>query len=126
MKIGDKISWQRTFTEEDIKTFARLSGDQGEHHLIPDEQGRLMAHGLLTATLPTKIGGDLNLIAQEMTFQFHRPVFANDTVNCEVTLDELTPGEKFTRLVSRWVCRNQHGKEVMTGQGRGVIKNREE
>ena len=54
MKIGDKISWQRTFTEEDIKTFARLSGDQGEHHLIPDEQGRLMAHGLLTATLPTK------------------------------------------------------------------------
>ena len=126
MKIGDKISWQRTFTEEDINTFARLSGDQGEHHLNPDEQGRLMAHGLLTATLPTKIGGDLNLIAQEMTFQFHRPVFANDTITCEVTLDELTPGEKFTKLVSRWVCQNQYGKEVMTGQGRGVIKNRDE
>lgn len=123
MQIGDVISWQRTFSEEDIRMFARLSGDEGEHHLAPDEQGRLMAHGLLTATLPTKIGGDLNFIAREMTFQFHRPVFASDTVHCEVTLDELEPGEKFTRVASRWVCRNQHGKEVMTGQARGVIRN---
>ena len=37
-----------------------------------------MAHGLFTATLPTKIGGDLNFIARELTFQFHRPVFAGD------------------------------------------------
>lgn len=60
MQVGDVISWQRTFTEEDINLFARLSGDEGEHHLVPDEKGRLMAHGLLTATLPTKIGGDIN------------------------------------------------------------------
>ena len=73
--------------------------------------------------LPTKIGGDLNFIAQEMTFQFHRPVFAGDTVHCEVTLDELELGEKVTRVASTWVCRNQHGKEVMTGQARGVIRN---
>ena len=47
-----------------------------------------MVHGLLTATLPTKIGGDLNLIANEMIFRFHRPVFAGDTIRCEVTLTE--------------------------------------
>lgn len=65
MQIGDVISWQRTFTDEDIRLFAKLSGDEGEHHLVADEHGRLMAHGLLTATLPTKIGGDLNFIARE-------------------------------------------------------------
>lgn len=123
MKIGDVVSWQRTFTEEDIRAFAKLSGDEGEHHLRPDEQGRLMAHGLLTATLPTKVGGDLNYIAREMTFEFHRPVFAGDTIDCEVTLVELEPGEKYMRMAAQFVCRNQNGKEVLTGQTRGVIRN---
>lgn len=122
MKIGDTLSCTRTFTEADIRNFARLSGDAGTHHLEPDEQGRLMAHGLLTATLPTKIGGDLNFIARELTFQFLRPVFAGDTITCDVTLVELKPDEQFTRMASRWVCRNQHAKEVMTGEARGVIR----
>lgn len=122
MQIGDVISWQRTFTEEDIRLFAKLSGDEGEHHLVPDAQGRLMAHGLLTATLPTKVGGDINLIASEMTFAFHRPVFVGDTITCTVTIIELEPQEKYFKLNSTWVCRNQNGKEVMTGGGRGVIR----
>lgn len=124
MQVGDVISWKRTFTEEDIRLFAQLSGDKGAHHLVPDEQGRLMAHGLLTATLPTKIGGDINLIASEMTFTFHRPVFAGDTITCEVTLIELEPQEKYFKVNSTWVCRNQNEKEVMTGGGRGVILRR--
>ena len=123
MQVGDVVSWQRTITEADIRLFAQVSGDEGEHHLVPDEQGRLMAHGLLTATLPTKIGGDLNFIAREITFQFQRPVFAGDTIHCEVVLVEFEPAEQFIRVASKWVCTNQHGKEVMTGQARGVIKN---
>ena len=123
MQLGDVISWQRTFTEREIRDFARLSGDQGEHHLVPDEQGRLMAHGLLTATLPTKVGGDMNFIARHMTFEFHRPVFAGDTIQCEVKLVEFAPGDLYTAVVADFVCRNQSGKEVMTGQARGVIKN---
>ena len=124
MNVGDKMSWSRTFTEEDIRLFARVSGDQGEHHLVPDERGRLMSHGLLTATLPTKIGGDLNLIARELVFRFHRPVFAGDTIECVVTLVEAKPGDGYTEVVSEWTCSNQHGKEVMTGGGSGIIKDR--
>ena len=122
MQVGDVISWQRTFTEDDVRLFAELSGDEGVHHLVPDEHGRLMAHGLLTATLPTKIGGDINLIARELSFAFHRPVFVGDTITCEVTLTEFEPEEKYFRVNSNWVCRNQDGKEVMTGGGRGVIR----
>jgi len=123
MKIGETITWQRTFTEEDIRLFAKLSGDEGVHHLVPDEQGRLMAHGLLTATLPTKVGGDLNLIAREMSFTFLRPVFAGDTITCEVKLIELEPAEQYTRVGSEFVCHNQHLKEVMTGQARGIVRS---
>ena len=122
MKIGDTIRWSRTFTEEDIRLFAQVSGDSGEHHFVPDAQGRLMAHGLLTATLPTKIGGDLNLIAREMVFRFHRPVFAGDTVECVVTLTAAVPDDGFVNVESEWRCTNQHGKEVMTGGGGGIIR----
>ncbi len=75
MQVGDIIAWQRTFTEADVRRFRHVSGDAGVHHVRPDQQGRVLVHGLLTATLPTKIGGDLNFIAREMTFQFHRPVW---------------------------------------------------
>ena len=124
MKIGDTLSWRRTFTEEDIRLFTTVSGDGGEHHLVPDEQGRLMAHGLLTATLPTKIGGDMNLIAREMTFRFHRPVFSGDTIECVVTLIEATRGDGYLDINTEWRCTNQHGKEVMTGGGTGIIRDR--
>ena len=122
MKIGDIVSWERTFTEEDIRLFNKLSGDEGVHHVTPDEQGRLMVHGLLTATVPTKIGGDMNFIAREMKFQFHRPVFAGDTIRCEVTIVEFEPAGQYTNVRSEFVCRNQHGKEVMTGRAQGVVR----
>ena len=122
MKVGDIVSWERTFTEDDIRLFNKVSGDEGVHHVTPDEQGRLMVHGLLTATVPTKIGGDMNFIAREMKFQFHRPVFAGDTVRCEVTIVQFEPGGQYSNVRSDFVCRNQHGKEVMSGHAQGVIK----
>ena len=125
MKVGDTLSWSRTFTEEDIRLFTQVSGDGGEHHLAPDEKGRLMVHGLLTATLPTRIGGDINFIARELVFRFHRPVFAGDTIECVVTLVEATPGDEYLSVVSDWRCANQFGKEVMTGRGSGIIRNKE-
>jgi 3-hydroxybutyryl-CoA dehydratase len=123
MKIGDTITWQRTFADADIRLFNEVSGDQGVHHVTPDDLGRLMVHGLLTATIPTKIGGDMDFIAREMKFQFHRPVFSGDTINCVVTIVELQPAEAYTSIRTEFVCRNQHGKEVMNGHAIGVIKN---
>lgn len=46
-----------------------------------------MVQGLLTATLPTKIGGDANVLARTMNFEFLKPVFTGDTILCEVTID---------------------------------------
>lgn len=123
MKIGETLSWSRTFTEEDVRLFAQVSGDQGEHHFIYDSRGRLMTHGLLTATLPTKIGGDLNFIARELNFRFHRPVFSGDTIECVVTLTSAEPRQGYTDVVTEWTCTNQDGKEVMTGRGSGIIRD---
>jgi len=123
MNVGDVITWKRTFTEEDIRQFGRLSGDEGIHHVQTDEQGRLMAQGLLTATLPTKIGGDLNFVAHEMTFTFLRPVYANDTIECRVTITDLYEERGFMNVSSNWICLNQRGKEVMKGHAAGFIRH---
>ena len=122
MNVGDAITWKRTFTEEDIRMFGGLSGDQGVHHVQTDEQGRLMAQGLFTATLPTKIGGDLNFVAREMTFTFLRPVYANDTIECRVTTTDLHEERGLKTASSSWTCLNQRGKEVMKGHAVGIIR----
>ena len=123
MQVGGISSWERTFTEEDVRLFGQVSGDQGIHHVKPDEQGRLLVQGLLTATLPTKIGGDLNYIAREMVFEFVRPVFTGDTIRCEVTITHLEKAEGHTKMAASMVCRNQNGKEVLTGRTYGIIRD---
>ena len=123
MKVGDVTVWERTFTVEDVRLFGQVSGDQGIHHVETDEQGRLMVQGLLTATLPTKIGGDLNYIARELVFEFLRPVFTGDIIRCETTITHLERVDGRTNMAAKWVCRNQQGKEVMTGHTHGIIRN---
>jgi 3-hydroxybutyryl-CoA dehydratase len=123
LKPGDVFTWQHTFTEEEILQFAQLSGDKGRHHMERDEKGRLMVHGLFTASIGTKIGGDLNYIAREMNFEFIRPVFTGDTITCELTITDITPMDGYKRVAMKTVYRNQHGKEVLIGTSKGIIKD---
>ncbi|WP_312115549.1 FAS1-like dehydratase domain-containing protein [Brevibacillus reuszeri] len=121
LQVGDKIRFERTFTLEDVKLFTEISCDEGAHHITPDEQGRLVIQGLLTATLPTKVGGDHNVLARTMNFEFVRPVFTGDTIVCEVTIEEFEKQENRTAIRASFVCINQNQKEVLTGNFSGVI-----
>src|SRR6266536_5111673 len=79
---GETLTYGRTFTIADVRAFADVSNDRGVHHVQLDGEGRLLVHGLLTATIPTKLGGDLDYLAQEMAIRFHRPVLTGDNVGC--------------------------------------------
>jgi acyl dehydratase len=81
-----------------------------------------MLQGLLTASLPTKIGGDLNYIARMATFEFLRPVFTGDTVTAEAEVASVSSSEKGLRVVMKIVCKNQEGKEVLVGTTDGLIR----
>jgi 3-hydroxybutyryl-CoA dehydratase len=121
LKAGDIITYERTFTVKDVELFTKVSGDEGTHHIQPDEQGRLIIQGLLTATLPTKVGGDLNVLAQTMNFEFLRPVFTGDTIICEVTIEDFEKQDNRTSITTTFLCRNQNEREVMKGSFSGVI-----
>ena len=83
-----------------------------------------MVHGLLTATLPTKVGGDLDYLAREMVFEFLRPVFTGDTIRCEVVLTHVERDVGRTNVGGTFRCWNQDGKDVLTGRTRGVVLDR--
>ena len=122
LKVGDIISFERTFTVRDVELFTEISGDEGIDHRTPDEQGRLVIQGLLTATLPTKVGGDYNVLARTMNFEFLRPVFTGDTIICEVKIEKYERQENNrTAIISSFLCKNQNGKEVLKGDFSGVI-----
>jgi acyl dehydratase len=118
---GSTSSWSRIFTVEDVRHFSAVSGDRGVHHVELDKQGRLMVQGLLTATLPTKLGGDLNYLAREMLFEFLRPVFTGDRIDCMCTATkvEREPGRTYVEFAIS--CTNQAGKEVLRAGTKGVI-----
>jgi 3-hydroxybutyryl-CoA dehydratase len=122
LQVGDIITFERNFTVRDVELFTEISGDEGIHHLTPDEQGRLVVQGLLTATLPTKVGGDHNVLARNMIFEFLRPVFTGDTIICEVKIERYEKQEKNrTAIRATFICTNQNEKEVLIGEFSGVI-----
>ncbi|WP_285766713.1 MaoC/PaaZ C-terminal domain-containing protein [Peribacillus sp. SI8-4] len=122
LKAGDIIMFARTFTLRDVELFTAISGDEGIHHISPDEQGRLVVQGLLTATLPTKIGGEHNVLARTMNFEFLRPVFTGDTINCVVKIEEFEKQENDRSAIhASFLCKNQNEKEVLKGNFKGII-----
>ncbi|AJK87866.1 MULTISPECIES: enoyl-CoA hydratase [Lysinibacillus] len=122
LQIGEKITFERTFTKEDVELFTKVSKDEGVHHITPDEQGRFVVQGLLTATLPTKVGGDYNVLARNMNFEFLRPVFSEDTIRCDVIIEQFEQDEKNrTAITAIFTCINQLDKEVLKGSFSGSI-----
>lgn len=122
LKVGDIIKFKRSFTKADVEIFTKISLDEGVHHITPNEQGRLVVQGLLTATLPTKIGGDNNVMARTMNFEFLRPVFTEDTIICEAKIEryEKQSNNKIA-IMATFQCTNQNEKLVMKGNFAGVI-----
>ncbi|MFB6165290.1 MAG: dehydratase [Haloarculaceae archaeon] len=120
LREGTVITHERTFTAEEVREFAALSHDRQQRHLEPDDDGRLMVHGLLTATLPTKIGGDLEVLASEMDFRFRRPVYTGQHVVCETELERVAERDDRYDVLAAFEC-TVEGEVVLTGEFEGVV-----
>lgn len=78
LEEGDTFEIRRTFSDAEIVQFEALSRDHNPVHsdtLYAEAKGfnSVIAHGLLTATLVTEIGGQLGWLATTMSFSFKRP-----------------------------------------------------
>ncbi len=124
MRIGQTWEARRTFTREGVQRFAEAVGDFGEHHVNPDAEGRVVVHGLYTASLATEIGGSINYVSRDMHFDFLAPVFSGDTIVCEATLEDVDERDNRWRCSIRFTFTNQAGETVATGSSRGVVFKR--
>ena len=62
------------------------------------------------------------ILARTMNFEFLRPVFTGDTIDCRVAIEQCEKTEKDrTAIRVSFECINQHGKPVMIGLFAGVI-----
>ncbi|NKE37691.1 dehydratase [Natronococcus sp. JC468] len=118
---GETHAFERTFTTEDVRQFAELSRDTQDRHTELDAEGRLLVHGLLTATLPTKIGGDLEVLASSMDFRFRRPVYTGERITCTWTYEDVLEREDRYELAIDVACENEAGETVLTAAVEGLI-----
>ncbi len=115
--VGWRRSWRRIISEEDIQATIALTGDQGGYHVDEDFAKAagfrtVIAPGILQASMPTKIGGELNFLAREISFRFLKPVYAGDAL--EVTMEVAAiDGEKRMVTMEGQVT-NQDGEVVLT------------
>ncbi len=122
MKIGQKATLSKTFTEADILAFAQASGDENPVHL--DEAyaattpfGRRIAHGMLvagliSAVLGTKLPGPGTIyLGQELRFK--KPVYIGDTITAVVEVEKIRQDKPIATLKTE--CYNQHDVLVITG-----------
>lgn len=121
LRVGDSVSFDRTFRNEEILAFGQITDHLGIQHTQPNPRGNLMAHGLLLAALPTKIWGEMSFLARDLTFEFLHPVYAGDPVHCTATVTNLEEAPRGTRLTVSFECTGPQGTPVMRGTGHGLV-----
>ena len=128
LRVGDQFTITRRFTNEDIAAFARLSRDYNPVHFDSDfaEIKGLrapIAHGLLTASLITEIGGQIGWLAMSMSFRFKRPVYAEETLICGWVVKDIDERGRAKAEVS---VVNGDGVTVLEAETTGVLPGESE
>jgi 3-hydroxybutyryl-CoA dehydratase len=127
LKEGMKYSLTKTFIDQDVRDFARISLDANPIHLDDAAAaktvfGRRVAHGILVSGLISAVIGN-HLPGQGTIYlgqdtSFIAPVFIGDTITATVEVTELRPDKKIAHLSTN--CFNQDGKQVI--KGTAVVK----
>lgn len=123
LKPGDTAEITRTVTDDDIRKFADLIGDDNSVHLDDEYArktrfGRRIAHGMLGASLVSTVLGTRlpgpGTIYLSQTFKFTAPVYPGDEVTARATVKAVKEGKPIVTLET--VCTNQRGETVLTGE----------
>lgn len=121
--LGTRASVTHTITDEDVRRFAEITGDDNPLHLddayatTTRFAGRIV-HGMLTASLfSTIVGKHLpgeGGIYLGQQIRFLKPVRPGDTVTATAEVVAIRPEKRILTL--RTECTNQRGETVITGE----------
>jgi 3-hydroxybutyryl-CoA dehydratase len=127
LQTGMSASYTRCVTENDINSFAQVSGDTNPLHLdaafaASSMFGSRIAHGLLTASfisavIGTKLPGDTAVYLSQ-SLRFMAPVRIGDEVSATATVMALDKARR--RVTLETVC-SVAGKTVLSGEALVLI-----
>ena len=121
-QIGQRASFTKTFTEEDVERFIAITGDVNPLHVddayaAQTRFGRRVLHGMLTASLFSTMVGMLlpgtGAIYRSQTLTFLRPVHAGDTVTAHFSVRAIDRA-KHRLTIDAWIA-NEAGERVIEG-----------
>lgn len=122
-QIGERASYSKIISQQDVGAFAGLTGDYNPLHMDDEYAcrsrfGRRIAHGMLTAGLiSTVLGMHLpgpGAIYLGQTLEFLAPVHFGDKITATV---EVIGWREDKRIVTlKTTCTNQEGKDVIAGE----------
>lgn len=124
IEVGETYQFSKTIHDEDVRSFAKVTGDENPLHL-DDAYAKTtifherIAHGMISAGI---ISGGIGMhlpgpgttyLGQDLAFK--HPVKINDTITTTIEVLELIEKRNFTMAKLRTTCVNQHGDIVVEG-----------
>ena len=123
LKAGDSFTVRRTFTEDDMNTFAGITRDYNPVHYderfsaVKGFNGRI-CHGLLVASMLTEVGGQMGWLASVMNFRFKKPVYFGDTITCKLTITDIDDRNR-AQAIAEYT--NEGGLIVLEADLAGIV-----
>jgi acyl dehydratase len=120
--IGSRATLTRTFTDDDVETFAVLSGDRNPLHFDAAFAARtrvgglVVQGGLTTGLFNTIVAMDLpgpGSVFLHQEWDYPAPVYIGDTITAEVEVTDARADKPITHLTC--VARRADGTEVLRG-----------
>lgn len=123
IKIGDKASIYKIFTESDVELFSKLSLDKNPIHLDDSFAantifGKRIVHGILvsgliSATIANKLPGEGSIYLSQ-SLQFMKPIFIGEKVTAIVEVIKMRADKPVITLNTK--CVNEINEIVIQGE----------
>jgi len=127
MKTGEKAILKKAFSEQEVRLFAELSGDDNPVHLDlayaeNTQFGQRIVHGMLVSSLITGvIGGILpghGCIYLGQTLSFKAPVYLDEPIEASVEVIHMREDKPIVTL--KTICQKADGTIAIEGEA--VVK----
>jgi 3-hydroxybutyryl-CoA dehydratase len=120
--VGQRASFTKTFTDEDVPRFVAITGDVNPLHVddafaASTRFGRRVLHGMLTASLFSTMVGmfipGTGAVYRSQTLMFLQPVYVGETVTAHFVIRSVDR-TKHRLTIDAWI-ENADGARVIEG-----------
>mmetsp|Transcript_76793 Transcript_76793/g.94260 ORF Transcript_76793/g.94260 Transcript_76793/m.94260 type:complete len:187 (-) Transcript_76793:483-1043(-) len=121
MNIGDYTTATKQFTQNDIKQYALLTGDNNDIHLNDEsaqEYGynKIVCHGMFSGALfSTAVGMNLpGAILVTKTLKWLKPIYSDEIINAKVEIIKILKSKQL--IICSMEAKNENNDIVVIGE----------